>query len=131
PPPACFPPPPFLSPAPPSPPCGFFGALSCFSGLGVPASDIEDLSRLLGEPHHATVAQHLESDPRGFARLRIDMRNLGQMHGRLFRDDAALRASCLLLMALHDVDTRDEHALITSIDAQDLAAFALVAARGD
>src|SRR2546423_15504196 len=53
------------------------------------------------------------------------------MHWRLFRDNAALDAGGLALMALDDVYARDQHAAVIGIDLQHFAGFALVAARGD
>jgi hypothetical protein len=55
-----------------------------------PLSDIDDLTRLLRETDLAAVAQNLESDARRFARLGIDMREIGQMDRRFLVDDAAL-----------------------------------------
>src|ERR1044071_4790960 len=47
-----------------------FGSFAFLSFL---SSDIDHFPGLLGKAHLASVRQILESDPRGFARLRIDM----------------------------------------------------------
>ena len=56
----------------------------------VPASDIDDLTGLLGKANLASVVQSFESNARGLARLGIDMREVGQMDGGFLVHDTAL-----------------------------------------
>src|SRR5262249_3487230 len=87
------------------------GAFSDLSGLPdfsaflplVSVSAIDLHSRTLGDPHLAAVialAHELEADAGRLAVLGIGKRQVGQVHGRLFRDDAALLLRALLLVTL-------------------------------
>src|SRR5580698_8104740 len=119
------------------PAAAFFSALSASRGspalgaFALPASDIDDLTGLLGEADRTAVAELLESDPRRTARLRIDMGDIGQVDRSFFAHDAALGALSLALVALDDVDAADQRAVLGREHLDDLALLALVAARRD
>src|ERR1700749_2134256 len=103
-------------------------AFAASLGFLLPASDIDDLTGLLGDADALAVAQRLVTDTRGAARLGIDMRQIGKMDGRFLADDAALLALGRTLMALDHIDAAHQGTFFLGEKLDHFTLFAFVAA---
>src|SRR5690606_5172819 len=87
--------------------------------------------RLVGleHPHFLAVGLDTEANLAGFARLRVEQRDVGGVDGCFLLEDAALlvEVRVRLRVALHHVDAGHQHAAVVQ-HAGDLAALALVPA---
>src|SRR5262249_5604677 len=94
-------------------------------------SGIDDLSRLLGESHLAAIRQSLKPDARRPICLGIDDRDVRNIDGRLFRDDAALAGCRLARVALNEIDPAHDRAVVFRNDPDDFTLLAFIAAGND
>src|SRR6476620_11214556 len=91
-------------------------------------SPIDDFARAAGEAYLAAILQPSVADPRGPPRLRIDMRNIGDVDRQLLFDDPARLAHAWPSMPLGDMHSLDDEPPFVRENPQDLAGPALVAA---
>src|SRR5579862_5080838 len=94
----------------------------------IPSSRVEDFAGAPGKAHLAAVIEDAIANPCRLLRFGVDMGDIRDVNRRFLLDDAAGLAGTRLRVALHHVDALDEHALVGTQHAQDLAALALVAA---
>src|SRR5215510_9066864 len=95
------------------------------------ASPVDHFARTAGEPNLAPILQRLVTDSGGFAGLRIDMSDIGNMNRQLLLDDAARFAHPLASMSFGDMHTLDDDARLAGKHAQHLSRPPLIAPGDD
>src|ERR1700755_2412909 len=89
-------------------------------------SAIDLCSRALGNTNLLAIGLNLEAHA-GRLSVLADIRDVGQVDRRLFRDDAAFLGLGLLLVTLHHVDAAHQRLVGVGTDFEHLAGAALVA----
>src|SRR5579872_672566 len=92
---------------------------------------VDDFAGAPGEAHLAPVIERLVTDPGRLIGLGVDMGDVRDMEACLLLDDAAGFARPRRRVALDHIDALHQDTLPIPLDAQDLAALALVAAGAD
>src|SRR5580765_4435419 len=94
-------------------------------------SFVDHFAGAAGEPDLAAIIEDLVADPRGLARLRVDMGDVGNVDRQLLVDDPAGIAHARLGMPARDVDALHDQPPVGRQNPQHLARLALVAAADD
>src|ERR1700745_3121709 len=83
------------------------------------------------EPHLASVLEDLIPDPRRFTRLRVDMRNIGDMNRQLLVDDTARFPHARFRMPVGDMHALNNDARLRGQNSEHLTRSALIAPADD
>src|SRR5579862_3779286 len=94
-------------------------------------SFVDHLARAAGEPDLAAIIEDLVADPRGLARLRVDMGDVGHVDRQLLVDDAAVIAHARFGVPPRDMDALHDEAALGRQHPQHFARLPLIAAADD